>query len=384
MPQIKPEIETFARIKVVGVGGSGHNAISRMMSHGIKGVDFIAINADVQALHNNKAQQKIHIGKVLTKGMGAGMNPEIGRRAAEENKEEIQQALRNSDMVFLTCGLGGGTGSGATPIIADLAKEAGALTVAVITKPFTFEGTQRAKIAEDALIELKQKVDTIIVIPNDRLLNIIDKKVSLLNAFQIVDDVLRQAVQGISDLIIYPGVINLDFADIKAIMENSGPAIMGIGRASGEDRAIVAAKAAIGSPLLEFSIEGAKGILFNVTGGQDLGMIEISEAAKVITESADRDAKIIFGAVIDEKMKKGEIKITVIATGFSGESYYPKNNHQLVLDSEAVAPTLEIEKKKGKKDKEEKREDNITAYKSPLSDDEGDEWDTPAFLRKKK
>ena len=372
MPQIKPDIETFARIKVMGIGGSGGSAIGRMMSSGIKGVDFIAVNTDVQALHNNKAQHKIHIGKVLTKGMGAGMNPEIGRKAAEENKEEITQSLRNSDMVFLTCGLGGGTGSGASPIIAELAKETGALTVAVVTKPFSFEGSQRARVAEEALAELKQKIDTIIVIPNDRLLNIIDKKVSLLNAFGIVDDVLRQAVQGISDLIIYPGIINLDFADVKAIMENSGPAIMGIGRASGEDRAVVAAKAAISSPLLEFSIEGAKGILFNVTGGSDLGMIEISEAAKVITESADRDAKVIFGAVIDEKMKKGEIKITVIATGFNDDNRRSKNEHQLILESEITnSPILEVEKKKGKKEK------------SPLVGDD-DEWDTPAFLRKKK
>ncbi|HNU96650.1 MAG TPA: cell division protein FtsZ [Candidatus Portnoybacteria bacterium] len=381
MPQIKPEIETFARIKVVGVGGSGGNAISRMMSCGIKGVDFVAINTDVQALHNNKAQHKIHIGKALTRGMGAGMNPEIGKRAAEENKEEIQQTLRGSDMVFITCGLGGGTGSGASSIVAELAKETGALTVAVVTKPFSFEGTQRMKIAEDALTELKQKVDTIIVIPNDRLLSVIDKKISLLNAFGIVDDVLRQAVQGISDLIIYPGIVNLDFADIKTIMENSGPAIMGIGRSTGEDRAIEAAKAAISSPLLEFSIEGAKGVLFNVTGGSDLGMIEVAEAAKVITESADKDAKVIFGAVIDDKIKKGEIKITVIATGFShnGSSY---NSNQLVLESETVAPVMEIERKKVVS-RDTKKDNNQTTYKSPLADDNDDEWDIPTFIRKK-
>ena len=381
MPQIKPEIETFARIKVVGVGGSGGNAISRMMSCGIKGVDFVAINTDVQALHNNKAQHKIHIGKALTRGMGAGMNPEIGKRAAEENKEEIQQTLRGSDMVFITCGLGGGTGSGASSIVAELAKETGALTVAVVTKPFSFEGTQRMKIAEDALTELKQKVDTIIVIPNDRLLSVIDKKISLLNAFGIVDDVLRQAVQGISDLIIYPGIVNLDFADIKTIMENSGPAIMGIGRSTGEDRAIEAAKAAISSPLLEFSIEGAKGVLFNVTGGSDLGMIEVAEAAKVITESADKDAKVIFGAVIDDKIKKGEIKITVIATGFShnGSSY---NSNQLVLESETEAPVMEIERKKVVS-RDTKKDNNQTTYKSPLADDNDDEWDIPTFIRKK-
>jgi len=381
MPQIKPEIETFARIRVVGVGGSGHNAIGRMMSCGIKGVDFIAINTDVQALHSNKAQQKIHIGKMLTHGMGAGMNPEIGRKAAEENKEEIQQALRGSDMVFITCGLGGGTGTGASPIVAEMARETGALTVAIVTKPFSFEGSQRARIAEEGLAELKQRVDTIIIIPNDRLLNVIDKKVSLLNAFGIVDDVLRQAVQGISDLIIYPGIINLDFADIKTIMENSGPAIMGIGRASGEDRAVEAAKAAISSPLLEFSIEGAKGILFNVTGNQDLGMIEISEAAKVITESADRDAKVIFGAVLDEKIKKGEIKITVIATGFSENGGVRHGSSQLILESEIVA-SEETGKKKSKK--EEKKDEGITVYKSPLGGDEDDEWDIPTFIRKKK
>ena len=381
MPQIKPDIETFARIKVIGVGGSGCNAIARMMSCGIKGVDFIAINTDVQALHNSKASHKVHIGKILTRGMGAGMNPEIGRKAAEENREEIQEALRGADMIFIAGGLGGGTCSGAAPIVAELAKEIGVLTVAIITKPFSFEGSQRARIAEDALAELKQKVDTIIVIPNDRLLNVIDKKVSLLNAFGIVDDVLRQAVQGISDLIIYPGIINLDFADVKAIMENAGPAIMGIGRATGEDRAIEAARAAISSPLLEFSIEGAKGILFNVTGGSDLGMIEVSEAAKVITESADKDAKVIFGAVLDEKMKRGEIKITVIATGFGNNSNNYRSN-QLTIEPEIIAPpVLEVERKKGKKEKEE---NNITIYKSPLSDSENEEeWDIPTFIRKK-
>jgi len=380
MPQIKPDIETFARIKVVGVGGSGGNAIGRMMSCGIKGVNFVAINTDVQALHNSRAQEKIHIGKILTKGLGAGMNPEIGRRAAEENKQEIQEILKGADMVFITCGLGGGTGTGASPTVADIAKETGALTVAVVTKPFAFEGSQRARIAEEGLAELRNNVDTLIVIPNDRLLTIIDRKVSLLNAFEIVDDVLRQAVQGISDLIVYPGIINLDFADVKAIMENAGPAIMGIGRATGENRAVEAARAAISSPLLEFSIEGAKGILFNVSGGQDIGMLEISEAAKTITETADPDAKIIFGAVVDEKAKKGEMKITVIATGF-GESYRENSNNQLSLEDKKVPPAIEVEKRKAKKEKKE--ENNITVYKSPLPDDEN-EWDIPAFIRKKK
>jgi len=383
MPQIKPDIETFAKIKVIGVGGGGGNAIGRMISSGIKGVTFAAANTDVQALHNSKAKEKIHIGKVLTKGLGAGMNPEVGRQAAEENKQEVQESLKGSDMVFVTCGLGGGTGSGAAPTIAEMARENGALTVGIVTKPFSFEGAQRSRIAEEALIELKHRVDTLIVIPNDRLLHIIDKKVSLLNAFEIVDDVLRQAVQGISDLITHPGIINLDFADIKTVMENAGPAIMGIGRATGENRAIEAAHAAISSPLLEFSIEGAKGILFNVSGGSDIGMVEISEAAKAITESADSDAKVIFGAVIDEKAKKGEIKITVIATGF-GENY-GNNAGQVSIEERKAPPAIEVEKKRLKREKEDEEEskiDSITSYKSPLAEEE-DEWDIPAFIRRK-
>lgn len=384
MPQIKPDIETFARIKVIGIGGGGGNAIGRMMSCGIKGVNFAAVNTDVQALHNSKVPEKIHIGKLLTKGLGAGMNPELGRQAAEENREEIQEALKGADMVFLTCGLGGGTGTGSIPLIADLAREAGALTVAVVTKPFSFEGAQRARIAEEGLAELRNNVDTLIVIPNDRLLHIIDKKISLLNAFEIVDDVLRQAVQGISDLIVYPGIINLDFADIKTIIENAGSAIMGIGRATGEDRAMEAARAAISSPLLEFSIEGAKGILFNVSGGQDMGMVEISEAAKVITESADPDAKVIFGAVLDEKAKKGEMKITVIATGF-GQGVENEMASRLPLEEERKAPpAIEVERRKGKKERKEEKEEKkkATDYSSPLPDEE-DEWDIPAFIRKK-
>lgn len=382
MPQIKPDIETFAKIKVIGVGGGGGNAIGRMISCGIKGVNFAAVNTDVQALHNSKAQEKIHIGKILTRGLGAGMNPEIGRQAIEENREEVTESLKGADMVFITYGLGGGTGTGAAPKIAEMAREAGALTVAVVTKPFSFEGAQRARIAEEGLLDLKNKVDTLIVIPNDRLLNIIDRKISLLNAFEIVDDVLRQAVQGISDLITYPGLINLDFADIKAVMESAGPAIMGIGKATGEDRAVEAAKAAITSPLLEFSIEGAKGILFNVSGGSDMGMVEISEAAKAITESSDPDAKVIFGAIIDDKAKKGEIKITVIATGF-GEGY-PNNIGQMTIKEEKKAPpAIEVEKKKAKKEKEEKKEEPVTKYKSPLGPDEEDEWDIPAFIRRR-
>ncbi|MEK7181618.1 MAG: cell division protein FtsZ [Patescibacteria group bacterium] len=316
MAEIKPDIETFAKIKVVGVGGSGNNAISRMIDAKIRGVEFVAINTDAQALHHSKAQEKVHVGKNLTKGLGAGMNPEIGRQAAEENRDEIQEVLKGADMVFVACGLGGGTGSGAAPIVAETAKELGALTVGVVTKPFAFEGSQRRSIAEEALENLKDRVDTLITIPNDKLLSIIDRKTTLVNAFRIVDDVLRQGVQGISDLITKPGIVNVDFADVRAIMEDSGSALMGIGIASGENRATEAAKAAINSPLLELSIDGAKGVLFNISGSSDLTMLEINEAASIITENIDPNAKVIFGAVTDDQIRKGEIQITVVATGF--------------------------------------------------------------------
>ncbi|KKW28287.1 MAG: Cell division protein FtsZ [Candidatus Uhrbacteria bacterium GW2011_GWD2_52_7] len=315
MAEVKPDIETCAKIKVIGVGGGGGSALNRMIAEKLRGIDFIAVNTDAQALHSNMAANKIPIGKTVTRGLGAGMNPEMGRRAAEENANEIRNTIGGADMVFLTCGLGGGTGSGAAPEIAKIVREAGALTVAVVTKPFAFEGAQRKRIAEDAYHELAQHVDTIITIPNDRVLQIIDKKTSLLDAFKIVDDVLRQGVQGISEIITLPGLINVDFADVKAIMANAGSALMGIGRASGENRAVEAAKQAIASPLLEISIDGAKGILFTVTGGPDLAMYEVAEAAKVITGSADDDARVIFGANIDEKMGD-EVRITVVATGF--------------------------------------------------------------------
>lgn len=316
--EIKPEIETFAKIKVVGVGGSGGAAIDRMIAGKIRGVEFIAVNTDAQALHHSKAPHKIHIGRTVTRGLGAGMDPELGRKAAEENQDELHEALKGSDMVFLTCGLGGGTGTGAAPLIADVAKDVGALTVAVVTKPFSFEGAQRKGIADSGFSELNDKVDTIITIPNDRILQIIDKKTTLLEAFSTVDEVLRQGVQGISDLITVPGLINVDFADVRSVMENAGSALMGIGHGSGENRAVDAAKAAIDSPLLELSIEGAKGILFTVTGGPDLGMYEVNEAARIITSSADPNARVIFGSVIDELMKD-QIKITVIATGFGSK-----------------------------------------------------------------
>lgn len=315
MPEIKPEIETLAKIKVAGVGGSGGSAIDRMINSKIRGVDFIAMNTDVQALHKSLASKKIQLGATLSRGLGAGMNPEVGCRAAEESQNEIREALKGSDMVFITCGLGGGTGSGASPKVAEIARDMGILTVAVVTKPFQFEGHQRKVIADQAYERLIQHVDTIITIPNDRILQIIDRKTSMMDAFEIVDDVLRQGVQGISDIISVPGLINVDFADARAIMENRGSALMGIGRGHGENRAVDAAKAAIASPLLEVSIDGAKGILFTVTGGSNLGMYEVTEAAKVITESADPQAKIIFGAIIDEALKD-EIKVTVIATGF--------------------------------------------------------------------
>lgn len=323
MAQIKPAFETFARIKVVGIGGAGVNALTRMIESRIHGVEFIAVNTDAQALHASTASVKIHIGKSLTRGLGAGMNPEIGRQAAHDTKEEISAALKGADMVFVTAGLGGGTGTGAAPVVAELAREAGALTLGVVTKPFTFEGLARMKIADAGWHQLRERVDSLITIPNDRILSIIDRKTPLLESFGIVDDVLRQGVQGISDLITIPGIVNLDFADVKAVMSNSGSALMGIGLASGDDRAVEAAKMAINSPLLEVSIDGAKGVLFNVSGGPDMAMAEINEAARIITEHVDPDARVIFGAVIDDKLKKGEIKITVIATGFNNDNPTP-------------------------------------------------------------
>lgn len=316
MPQVKPEVEAFARIKVIGVGGSGKNALNHMINSKVKGVDFISVNTDAQDLHHSLSKKKIHIGKNLTRGLGTGMNPELGKRAVEETKEEIQEAVKGADMVFIAGGLGGGTGTGASPIVARIAKEMGALTVAVVTKPFFFEGQQRMKLADTGLDELRQSVDAIIVIPNDRLLSTISKETTAKNAFSMCDDILKSAVEGISDLITTPGVINIDFADIRAVMHNAGPALMGIGYASGEKRAEEAARMAINSPLLEVSINGAKGVLFSIAGGDDLTMFEIQDAAKVITESVDQNARIIFGTVRDEKLKKGEIKITVIASSF--------------------------------------------------------------------
>jgi cell division protein FtsZ len=343
MPEVRPAIETFAKIKVIGAGGSGGSAINRMIKSKIKGVEFIAANTDVQALHYSQAATKIHLGKSITRGLGAGMNPEVGKSAAEESQNELRDALKGSDMVFITCGLGGGTGSGATPVIAEIARDAGALTVAVVTKPFSFEGAQRRDIAEKAYAELAAHVDTIISIPNDRVLQVIDKKTSLLDAFETVDDVLRQGVQGISEVITVPGLINVDFADVRAIMSDTGSALMGIGRGTGENRATEAAKAAISSPLLEVSIEGAKGILFTITGGPSLSMHEVSEAAKIITQSADQNAKVIFGTVIDESLKD-ELKICVIATGFDGEQRPSAASDRRVADAGFYTPNRFVRK----------------------------------------
>ncbi len=316
MKQIKPEIEAFARIRVVGVGGSGNNAVNHMANSKVQGVDFIAINTDAQDLHNSKAKKKIHIGKNLTRGLGTGMNPELGKRAAEETKEEIQEALKGSDMVFVTGGMGGGTGTGAAPVVAQISKESGALTIGVVTRPFSFEGMQRAKLAEQGISALKREVDAIIEIPNDKLMSLVSKDTTVQNAFAICDDILKEAVVGISELITTPGIINVDFADIKAVMESAGSALMGIGVAAGEGRAAKAAQEAINSPLLDIKIDGATGVLFAIAGGEDLGMLEVQEAANVITKSVDPNARIIFGTIRDDKLKKGSVKVTVIATGF--------------------------------------------------------------------
>ncbi|NLU10585.1 MAG: cell division protein FtsZ [Tepidanaerobacter acetatoxydans] len=309
------EMEQFANIKVIGIGGGGNNAINRMIDAGLKGVEFISVNTDAQALYLSKADKKIQIGEKLTKGLGAGANPEIGKKAAEESKDIVEEALGGADMIFITAGMGGGTGTGAAPVIAEISKNLGILTVGVVTKPFSFEGKKRMANAELGISDIKNNVDTLITIPNDRLLSIAEKKTSMIDAFKMADDILRQGVQGISDLIAVPGLINLDFADVRTIMLSTGLAHMGIGKGSGESRAIEAAKQAISSPLLETSIDGAKGVLLNITGGANLGLLEVNEAAELISSVADPEANIIFGAVIDEKLQD-EIRITVIATGF--------------------------------------------------------------------
>jgi cell division protein FtsZ len=337
---VEPAIETFAQIKVIGVGGAGGAAINRMVEAGVEGVEFIAINTDAQALHHSKAKIKLHIGKETTKGLGAGADPALGQKAAEESLDEIRKAIEGADMVFVTLGAGGGTGSGAGHIVAKIAKEMNILVVGFATKPFAFEGERRRKNAEIAIDRLRDSVDTLIIIPNDRLLQTIDRQTPLLEAFKVADDVLRQGVQGISDLITVHGLINLDFADVKAVMANAGTALMGIGRASGEDRAVAAAQQAIESPLLEVSIDGARGILFNVIGGNDLAMHEINTAAETITSASDPEANIIFGATINDDLE-GEIIITVVATGFdasyfSGSKSNKRKNQELPLTDKVL------------------------------------------------
>lgn len=319
---INSNAESFARIKVVGVGGGGCNAVNRMIEEGLGGIEFITVNTDAQALLLSKAQTKVRIGEKVTRGLGAGGNPEMGRKAAEESQEDLYTVLKGSDMVFVTSGLGGGTGTGAAPIVAQIAKEVGALTIGVVTRPFTFEGSRRQKSAEEGISKLKEHADTLIVIPNDRLLQIVDKRASLQDAFRTADDVLRQGIQGISELITVPGLINLDFADVRAIMSEGGAALMAVGKASGEDRARIAAEMAISSQLLDITIDGARGILFNVTGGSGLTLYEVNQAAAIIKETAHPDVNLIFGAVIDPNMGE-EVRITVIATGFDRTGVRP-------------------------------------------------------------
>lgn len=389
---VKPDVESFARIRVVGVGGSGGNAVNHMITSHVQGVDFIAINTDGQDLHKNKAKRKIHIGKNLTRGLGAGMNAELGKQAAEETREDVQEAVKGSDMVFITCGMGGGTGTGAAPVVAKVARELGALTVGVVTRPFGFEGAQRMRLAEAGLQELRKAVDALIIIPNDKLLSIVSRETGIKNAFAMCDDILKQAVEGISDLITQTGIINVDFADVRTIMHNAGSALMGIGTAIGEHRAEMAARAAINSPLLEVSIHGAKGVLFSVAGGEDLGMLEVQDAANVITEAIDSDAKVIFGAVTDPSLKKGQIRVTVIATGFPESA----QRNTIFAGSQRLATP-------GKKDQDvppvnprtreemkkpdpifEKPKEPIRPEPAKVVEDEDDSWGgLPSFLRRK-
>jgi cell division protein FtsZ len=391
MPKINPDIQSFARIKVIGIGGSGGNALNHMIAEKVGGVEFIVMNTDTQDLHKSKADKKIHLGKNLTKGLGAGMNPEVGRKAADETKAEIQDVIKGSDMVFIACGMGGGTGTGAAPIVARAAKEQGILTVAVTTRPFFFEGQNRQKISMGGIKELEKEVDAIIVVPNDRLLSITDEETTFDTAFAMSDEVLRQAVEGISDLITTPGKINVDFADIKAVMSDAGSALMGIGYASGDGRAEKAALEAINSPLLEVSITGAKGVLFAISGGSDLGIQEVNKAAKIITESIDKDAKVIFGTIRDEKLKKGEIKVTVIATGFPDNApkksiFSAKVQAESNKEKEIPEEPKESPKPKERLEKLEKAPiPNTEDLVDEDEDDEDDDWNAiPAFLRRKK
>ncbi|AKM79322.1 MAG: Cell division protein FtsZ [Candidatus Beckwithbacteria bacterium GW2011_GWB1_47_15] len=381
MALVKPDINTFAKIKVLGVGGGGNNAVNSMISSGqIKGVEFVAVNTDAQILLNCQADTKLQIGEKLTRGLGSGADPKIGREAAEESRDKIQELLFDSDMVFITCGMGGGTGTGAGPVIAEVAREAGALTVAVVTKPFLFEGTRRMVVADEGIENLTPKVDTAIVVPNQRLMDVIDKNLTLIEAFKLADSVLSQGVQGISDLITTAGLINVDFADVKTIMKDAGSALMGVGSGVGENRAQAAARSAVSSPLLETSIEGAKGLLFNIVGGTDLTMSEVHQAAEIITKSAEADANVIFGASIDDTLVD-QVKITVIATGFDESRQRLKDiatRTQVVQSQAQVTGADEEEDEPGKRppDKDEEEKELSEAKEEPE-----DEFDIPAFLR---
>lgn len=395
MPKLNPDIESFARIKVIGIGGSGKNALNHMINSKVKGVEFIVMNTDTQDLHNSLAEKKVHLGKNLTKGLGAGMNPEVGRRAAEETKAEIQDVIKGADMVFIACGMGGGTGTGSAPIVAQAAKEQGILTVAVVTKPFSFEGNQRMKIAEQGLSLLEKEVDAILIIPNDRLIVISGKDAGFREAFAMCDEVLKQAVEGISELITTPGMINVDFADIKSVMHDAGSALMGVGIAAGEGRSEKAALQAINSPLLDLSISGARGVLFAISGNDDLTIHEIQDAAKIITESIDKDAKVIFGTIKDDKLKKGEMKVTVIATGFPTDmpkrSLFQmsqnKNQEQTLNNSNKDEVVQTIKKEIPKSDSTDymKKNEKVEKIEDDLFIDDTDDWSAvPAFLRRKK
>lgn len=379
-------LENFPNIKVIGVGGAGGNILSRMKQAKIEGVEFIVVNTDLQDLYKSGIKRKIHIGKNISRGMGSGMNPEVGRQAAEESREQLEEAIKGADMVFLACGLGGGTGSGATPVIADICQQLGVLTIAIVTKPFAFEGSKRAQIAEEALLKLKEKVDAYIVIPNDRIFNVIEEKTPLSQAFEMIDEVLKQSVKGISDLILMPGIINVDFSDVKAILQDAGMSLIGLAKATGEDRAIKAAKEALGSPLFEYSPHMARGILFNIIGDSSLTMTEINEAARVITEVVDPAAKIIFGAMEDEKNKKGEIKIMVIAAGFE---YSSKNSNR--AQSSSYTPLEKLNKKPFESTSSNLNDYNKDSIQTISIDEHSMEDFTdhsideiPAFLRKRK
>ncbi|CAH0171613.1 MULTISPECIES: cell division protein FtsZ [Peribacillus] len=380
MLEFDSNLEQLATIKVIGVGGGGNNAVNRMIEHGVQGVEFISVNTDAQALNLSKAEIKMQIGGKLTRGLGAGANPEVGKKAAEESKEQIEEALKGADMVFVTAGMGGGTGTGAAPVIAGIAKDLGALTVGVVTRPFTFEGRKRATQAQGGISSMKESVDTLIVIPNDRLLEIVDKSTPMLEAFREADNVLRQGVQGISDLIAVPGLINLDFADVKTIMSNKGSALMGIGISSGENRAAEAAKKAISSPLLETSIDGAQGVLMNITGGTNLSLFEVQEAADIVATASDQDVNMIFGSVINENLKD-EIVVTVIATGFNEveASIRPTGRPTLGQQQQSRPQTQQTPQSNVKR--EVKREE-VNEQPPARNTNQGDEaLDIPTFLR---